>query len=141
MNPTNHLQGKKILFANVPGDGHFNPLTGLAKHLQLKGCDVRWYTSAFYTKKLTALSIHHYPFTKAMDLHSEKIDEVFPQRKHIKNQIKKLNFDMINYFILRSTEYLEDIEDFAREWTPDAIVADRLFSAIPFLKTKLKIPT
>lgn len=28
------LKEKKILFATIPGDGHFNPLTGLAKHLQ-----------------------------------------------------------------------------------------------------------
>jgi UDP:flavonoid glycosyltransferase YjiC (YdhE family) len=140
MTPTNTLQGKKILFANVPGDGHFNPLTGLARHLQSLGCDVRWYASGFYTKKLEKLSIHHYPFTRALDVPSEKIDDVFPERKHIKNQVKKLNFDMINYFILRATEYLEDIKDINREWPADAIVADCLFSAIPFIKGELKIP-
>jgi MGT family glycosyltransferase len=140
MNPTKFLQAKKILFANVPGDGHFNPLTGLAKHLQLIGCDVRWYASNNYAKKIESLSIHRYPFIKAMDVPSEKIDEAFPQRKHIKSQIKKLNFDMINYFILRSTEYLEDIEDIAQKWRPDLIVADCLFSAIPFLRAKLKMP-
>jgi len=38
------LIGKKILFVTVPADGHFNPLTGLAKYLQDSGCEVRWYT-------------------------------------------------------------------------------------------------
>jgi hypothetical protein len=32
----------KILFANIPADGHFNPLTPLAVHLQSLGHDVRW---------------------------------------------------------------------------------------------------
>jgi len=32
----------RSLFANVPADGHFNPLTGLAKFLQKQGHDVRW---------------------------------------------------------------------------------------------------
>jgi len=43
--------GTKILFANVPADGHFNPLTGLAAHLKSIGCDVRWYTSKKYAEK------------------------------------------------------------------------------------------
>ncbi len=140
MTQNSNLQGKKILFANVPGDGHFNPLTGLAKHLQSVGCDVRWYASGNYTKQLAALSIYHYPFTKAKDIPSEKIDEVFPERKYIKNQVKKLNFDMINYFILRATEYLEDIKDIYQQWPADILVADCIFSAIPFVKSHLKIP-
>jgi len=37
--------GKRILFANFPADGHFNPLTSLAMHLTELGFDVRWYTS------------------------------------------------------------------------------------------------
>jgi hypothetical protein len=34
------LKGKSILFATVPGDGHINPLTCLAKYLHGMGCDV-----------------------------------------------------------------------------------------------------
>ena len=45
-------RGTKILFANVPADGHFNPLTGLAVHLKNLGCDVRWYTSNSYAEKI-----------------------------------------------------------------------------------------
>lgn len=140
MGTTHTLEGKNILFACVPGDGHFNPLTGLAKHLQGIGCNVKWYASAVYSNKLEKLGIEHYPFTKAMDIPSDKIDEVFPQRALIKSQVKKLNFDMINYFILRSTEYLEDIKDINQNWQVDAIVADCLFSAIPFIHNALGIP-
>ena len=134
------LHGKRILFACVPGDGHFNPLTGLAKHLQTLGCDVRWYASAYYTEKLKKLDIPHYPFTKALDVPSEKIDEIFPERNAIKGQIEKLKFDMINYFILRSTEYFADIQSIHQQWPIDAIVADCVFSAIPFIQPLLHIP-
>jgi len=137
---TQSLQGKHILFACVPGDGHFNPLTGLAMHLKSLGCDVRWYASYVYEGKLQKLGIQHYKFTKALDVPSDKIDEVFPERKLIKGQIKKLNFDMINYFILRSTEYIADIQDIDKEWKIDAIVSDCLFSAIPFVESTLKVP-
>jgi UDP:flavonoid glycosyltransferase YjiC (YdhE family) len=37
------MQPKKILFASIPYDGHFNPLTGLAVYLKSKGHDVRWF--------------------------------------------------------------------------------------------------
>ena len=47
---------KKILFACVPGDGHFSPLTGIAKHLQSMGYDVRWYCSSSYGEKIKKLS-------------------------------------------------------------------------------------
>ena len=33
----------KILFASMPADGHFNPLTGVAVDLAERGHDVRWY--------------------------------------------------------------------------------------------------
>src|SRR5215213_5378130 len=49
--------GTKILFANFPADGHFNPLTGLAAHLKKIGCDVRWYTSDRYQAKIERLGI------------------------------------------------------------------------------------
>lgn len=39
------LQGKKILFATVPAEGHINPLTDLARFLKISGCDVRLHTS------------------------------------------------------------------------------------------------
>ena len=82
--------GKKILFASVPADGHFNPLTGLAKHLQSLGYEVRWYTSKHYAPKLKKLSIPHYPFVKAMDVTAETIDEKFPDRAKIKSKVKQL---------------------------------------------------
>lgn len=134
------LAGKRILFACVPADGHFNPLTGLAMHLKSLGCDVRWYASETFTAKLAKLGIHHYRFEKALEVSADNIDTVFPERRQIKSQLKKLNFDMEQFFILRATEYKEDIEAIHREWHIDAVVADCLFPAIPYIKPRMGIP-
>lgn len=132
--------GTKVLFANVPADGHFNPLTSLAVHLQEMGCDVRWYSSAHYADKIKKLQIPCYPFKKALDAPGDKIDEIFPERLKYKNQIKRLNYDMINYFILRSTEYYEDICDIHRSFPFEVMIADVCFSGIPLVKEKLQVP-
>src|SRR5205085_11198132 len=106
---TDALKGKKILFANFPADGHFNPLTGLAVHLKKIGCDVRWYTAGIYAEKLQKLNIHHYPFKQALEAGGDNLERLFPERDKIKAQMMKLKFDMINVFILRSSEYYADL--------------------------------
>jgi MGT family glycosyltransferase len=132
--------GTKVLFANVPADGHFNPLTSLAVHLQEMGCDVRWYSSAWYAEKIKKLQVQWYPFKKALDAPGDKIDEIFPKRLEYKNQIKRLNYDMINYFILRSTEYFEDMCEIHRHFPFEVVIADVCFSAIPLVKERLQVP-
>ena len=132
--------GKKILFATVPGEGYVNPLTGLAMHLQQKGCDVRWYTSVTFADKMNKLSIKHYPFVKALDANATNVSQLFPQRNRITGTIKKLNFDMIHIFSKRSKEYYEDIKDIYKTFPFDIMIADCMFTAIPFVKEKMKIP-
>src|SRR6478735_1725256 len=132
--------GKKILFACVPGDGHFNPLTGIAKHLQSLGYDVRWYSSAIYKEKLEKLDIPYYPFTEAMELTGNNVDAIFPERKGMKNPIKRLNFDIINFFIARGPEYFTDILNIYRSFPFDLVIADCAFTGIPFITDKMKIP-
>lgn len=134
------MPGTRILFANMPADGHFNPLTGLAVHLQNEGCDVRWYSSAQYADKIKKLQIPYYPFKRALDWSGETIDEVFPQRAKIKSTIKKLTFDLINAFILRSTEYFADISEIYQSFPFDILIADNCFTGIPFIKDKLGVP-
>jgi UDP:flavonoid glycosyltransferase YjiC (YdhE family) len=133
-------QGKKILFACVPADGHFNPLTGLAVHLKNIGYDVRWYTSKTYAPKLQKLRILHYAFVKALEVSGDNLEQVFPDRDKHKSQIAKLNYDLVNFFILRSTEYFEDISEIRKSFDFDLMIADCTFSAIPFVKEKLNIP-
>jgi UDP:flavonoid glycosyltransferase YjiC (YdhE family) len=134
------LAGKKILFANFPADGHFNPLTGLAVHLKNLGCDVRWYTASIYSGKLEKLDIHHYPFKKALEATGDNIDTVFPERKEIKGQVKKIKFDMIHAFILRGPEYYADLIEIRKTFSFDVLVADCAFAGIPFVKEKMNIP-
>jgi MGT family glycosyltransferase len=136
----NAMRGKKILFANFPADGHFNPLTGLAMHLKSQGNDVRWYTSATYAKKLETLQIPHYPFQHALEIPNNKFDEVFPERQKIKSQTKKLIFDIIHCFILRSPEYYHDLVDIRRHFHFDIVICDVMFSGIPFISEKMKLP-
>jgi MGT family glycosyltransferase len=133
--------GTKILFANFPGDGHFNPLTGLAFHLKKIGCDVRWYTAKKYEEKIRRLGIPFYGLNKALDFSADpEIEKIFPERKKHKSQVAKLKFDMINVFILRSTEYYEDIKEIYEEFEFDLMIADITFGAIPFVKEKMNIP-
>src|SRR5688572_16236992 len=93
--------GTRILFANFPADGHFNPLTGLAVYLQKLGCDVRWYTSTTYAEKIKALQIPFYGLKRAVDISANSdINAIFPERKNYKSQVSKLRFDMIHAFIM-----------------------------------------
>jgi len=133
--------GTKILFANFPADGHFNPLTGLAVHLKNLGCDVRWYTAKKYEDKINRLGIPFYGLKRALDISaSSNPDEIFPDRKKKKGQIAKLKFDMINAFILRSPEYYEDIKEIYEDFPFELMIADITFGGIPFVKEKMNIP-
>jgi MGT family glycosyltransferase len=133
--------GTKILFANFPADGHFNPLTGLAVHLKSIGCDVRWYTSATYEEKINKLGIPFYGLKKALDVSANAdIDAVFPERHKHKGQIAKLKFDMINVFIRRAPEFYEDIVQIYKSFPFELMIADITFGGIPFVKEKMNIP-
>jgi len=134
------LKGRKILFANFPADGHFNPLTGIAHHLKSLGCDVRWYTSKIYAQKIQRLNIQHYPFVKGLEIVNEDFDQTFPERQLIKNQIRKLKFDLINAFILRGPEYYADIMEIQKDFAFELMIADSAFCGTPFVAEKLKVP-
>ncbi len=128
---------RRILFANIPADGHFSPLTGLAVKLKNAGHDVRWYTGATYAQKIEKLGIPYYLFSKAKEVTVHNIDEVFPQRKTIKNHVKKIIFDICTYFIERGTEFYEDIKDINRSFDFDILVCDSAFTGMSFVKEKL----
>jgi MGT family glycosyltransferase len=132
------LAGRRILFANFPGDGHFNPLTGLAVHLKWLGCDVRWYTSPMYEQKVRDMDIPFFPYQKAIDI--SRFKELFPEREKIKGMIRKLNFDILNVFVLRGEEYFEDLKEVYKEFPFEAVIADCAFTGIPFVTDKMQIP-
>ncbi|MGN6511858.1 MAG: glycosyltransferase [Chitinophaga sp.] len=138
MQPPFNGRRKKILFANIPADGHFNPLTGLAVRLRNEGHDVRWYTGPSYAPKIEKLGIPYYLFNKAKEVTVHNIDEVFPERRRIKNHVKKVIFDICTYFIERGAEFYEDIRDIHDSFDFDVLVADNTFTGISFVKEKLK---
>ena len=133
------MQTKKILFANVPADGHFNPMTGIAMELKSQGHDVRWYASKMFGEKLKKLGIPHYPFKKALEVNQFNIDEVFPQRKKLKPGVPQLKFDIKNFFVYRAPEYFEDICEIKQDFPFDVFVCDAAFTAGQIVKNKLNV--
>jgi UDP:flavonoid glycosyltransferase YjiC (YdhE family) len=134
------MKSKRILFANFPGDGHFNPMTGLAVHLKNLGHDVRWYTGRKYEHKLKQLGIPFYSLKRAMDFSVGEPDQIFPDRKNYKSQVAKLKFDIKHAFVLRGPEYYRDIEEINRSFSFDIMIADNCFTGIPFVKQLLDKP-
>lgn len=134
------MKSRKILFANFPGDGHFNPLTGLALHLRNSGHDVRWYTGSKYEAKIKSLGFSYYPLKTAVDFSTGEPDQVFPDRKNHKGLIAKLKFDIRHAFVLRGPEFYEDIREINESFPFDIMIADNCFTGIPFVRQLLGKP-
>jgi UDP:flavonoid glycosyltransferase YjiC (YdhE family) len=129
----------KFLFATMPFDGHFNPLTGIAMHLKAKGHDVRWYAGPSYARKLADLDIPHLAFQRAREVSGENIAELFPERAGIKGP-KLLSFDLEQIFVANVEHHYHDILE-ARETFPfDALVCDPGFFAAHLIAAKPKAP-
>jgi MGT family glycosyltransferase len=133
------FSGKKVLFANVPLDGHFNPLTALAKHLQNIGCEVRWYASAIFSEQLERLGIFRYEFVKAKELNGRNLHVEIPGLATASGG-EKGRLYLKNVFIDRATEYFEDIVDIYSAYRFEFVITDSMFSAIPFIKYALNVP-
>lgn len=130
----------KILFASIPFDGHFNPLTGLAAYLKNCGHDVRWYTQSIYESKITKLGLDHYPFRKCVQYNQYNLDDIFPERLRYNGQVSRLNIDLINAFVNRAPEFFDDICEINQSFPFDVMIADVMFTAIPLVAEKLKKP-
>jgi UDP:flavonoid glycosyltransferase YjiC (YdhE family) len=126
----------RFLFATMPFDGHFNPLTSIAKHLKAQGNDVRWYAGPSYARKLADLDIPHFQFQRAREVSGETIAELFPERASLKGP-KLLSFDLEQIFVANVEHHYHDILE-ARETFPfDALVCDPGFYAAHLIAAKL----
>lgn len=134
------MKTRKILFAAMPFEGHFNPLTGIAKYLQSQGHDVRWYAGGSYARKLAKLEIPHYPFQKAPEINQENMDAVLPDRASHKGAIAKIKFDIKHVFVLPVPDMVADIEQIYKEFKFDVIVCDNAFAAGYVVREKFKVP-
>src|SRR5512147_244597 len=94
----------KILFATMPFDGHFNPLTGVAMHLKAADHDVRWYAGPSYAAKLARLGIPHFPFQRATEINGDNIGELFPERAQLRG-LALMRFELNQIFVANTEKY------------------------------------
>ena len=135
------MKPQRVLFASVPADGHFGPLTKLAMHLKSMGHEVRWYTQELYKTRIEKLGISYYPFIRPPQLNQFNFEDSFPGRKALRSQVAKMKFDLEHVFIRRATEFYEDICEIYENFQFDLFIADVFFTGIPLVKAKLKVPT
>lgn len=126
----------KILFAAVPGDGHFNPLTGIAMHLCDAGHDVRWYAGPCYIPKVERLGIPVYPYKRATEITGENLDTHFPERTKLHGPAL-IRFDAKNVMIANVGNYFEDIQEINQSFAFDIFFCDGAFYAMKLVKEKL----
>jgi UDP:flavonoid glycosyltransferase YjiC (YdhE family) len=119
----------RILFASMPMDGHFNPLTGLAVHLRERGHDVRWYTAPSYAPRLEALGVPHFPFARAKDLNGENLTEHFPEYAKLGLGPKAIAFALEKIFFGNLEAHLHDVLDLRARFPFEALVFDCAFYA------------
>jgi MGT family glycosyltransferase len=119
----------RILFASMPMDGHFNPLTGVAAHLRKRGHDVRWYTAPSYARRLDALGVPHFPFVRAKDLNGENLTEHFPEYAKLGLGPKAIAFALEKIFFGNLEAHLHDVLELRSRFPFEALVFDCAFYA------------
>jgi UDP:flavonoid glycosyltransferase YjiC (YdhE family) len=126
----------KILFATMPFDGHFNPLTGVAMHLKAAGHDVRWYAGPSYAAKLERLGIPHFPFQRATEINQQNIGELFPERAKLRGPAL-IRFEGKHIFVGNTENFFEDVQEIDASFPFDALFCDAGFYAMKLIKEKL----
>jgi UDP:flavonoid glycosyltransferase YjiC (YdhE family) len=126
----------KILFATMPLDGHFNPLTGIAMHLRERGHDVRWYAGPSYRPKLEDLGIPCFTFQRAREVNGANIAVLFPERAKLRGP-KLLSFELEQIFVANVEHHYRDILDIQARFPFDAFFCDAGFYAAKLVAEKL----
>jgi len=124
----------RILFASMPFDGHFLPLTGIARHLRAGGHDVRFYTGARFADRLARLDVPHLPFRRAAEF-----TEHGPETERPKGP-KRIAVDLERVFFANTRNHFDDIREIAHEFPFEALVADAAFYAAYLVARKLGRP-
>lgn len=127
------------MFASLPFDGHFKPLTGIAVRLRELGHDVRWYAGPSYAGALRDLGIPHHPFVHAREVNGETIAELHPERARLAG-LKLIAFDFEHVFAANCEDHLLDLADLHQAEPFDALVADEGFYAMQIVKACLEVP-
>jgi UDP:flavonoid glycosyltransferase YjiC (YdhE family) len=129
----------RVLFASMPFDGHFLPLTGLARHLRSRGHDARFYTGPSYARRLAAVDVPHLPFRRATEVNGDNLAEHFPEVAKLKGP-KRIAFDLEKIFFGNTRAHFDDIREIRAEFAFDTLVADGAFYAAYLVREKLGVP-
>ena len=129
----------KILFASMPADGHFNPLTGIAAHLAGRGHDVRWYAGPVYGAKLDRLSMRWFPYQEATEVMASNLNALFPERARLKGP-KLISFELDKFFVSQVENHFQDLVAIMAEWQFDALVCDGALYAEKLVAESLHVP-
>ncbi|ACV78946.1 glycosyltransferase [Nakamurella multipartita] len=129
----------KILFASMPADGHFNPLTGVAEHLARAGHDVRWYAGPAYGAKLDRLGMRHFPYRRATEVTGGNIHRLYPERAALKGP-KLIAFDLEKYFVTNVDQHFQDIVEIRSEFAFDVFFCDGAMYVEKLIAEVLQIP-
>jgi UDP:flavonoid glycosyltransferase YjiC (YdhE family) len=129
----------KILFASMPADGHFNPLTPIAVHLAERGHDVRWYAGPRYAPKVEALGQRCYPYVRATEVTTDNMKDLFPERNTLKGP-KLISFDLEKFFVGNVAEHFGDIAEIRDEFPFDIFFCDGAVYAEKLVAECLDVP-
>lgn len=126
----------KILFATMPFDGHFNPLTGVAMHLKAAGHDVRWYAGPSYAAQLERLGIPYLPFRRATAINPQNIGELLPERAKLRG-LALIRFEAKHIFVSNTDNFFQDVREIDASFPFDILFCDAGFYAMKLIKEKL----
>jgi UDP:flavonoid glycosyltransferase YjiC (YdhE family) len=129
----------RILFASMPADGHFNPLTGIAAHLAGRGHDVRWYAGPEYGAKLDRLGMRWFPYEQAAEVMASNLDRLFPERAKLKGP-KLISFDLDKFFVSQVENHFLDLARIRVQWPFDAMICDGAIYAEQLVAASLNVP-
>ena len=126
----------RLLFASLAADGHFNPMTGIARRLREQGHDVRWYTGEAYAGRLSDMGIPHFPFRRAQANTDRNMAERFPERARLKGPAL-IRFDFEHVFVTNTEPFFEDVREIDGEFPFDVLVADVAWMAARLVRDVL----
>lgn len=113
----------RILVCSVPMAGHVNPLLPVVRALRARGHEIAWYSGDKVRDKIERCGVRFIGFTHATDYDDSNFDAAFPGRSALRG-LGQLKFDMKRIFIDNAPGQMRDVEAIAKQFAPDAILAD-----------------
>ena len=108
----------RILFASMPADGHFNPLTGIAVNLADRGHDVRWYAGPDTVPSSTELGMRWFPYQRATEIMAGNLNDLFPERAGLKGP-RLISFELDTFFVSQVENHFQDLVHIRKDWPFD----------------------